>query len=167
MKNKRFLSILIVLLSLGVIVVFPVSAQEEHKMEHPGHLESHSMDMKGIKADEYIVSYSFMTIPEHYKMMAEMKIDMSKVKTDPNASHHFLLELSDEKGGQKIYDAKVKIKVIDPTGKAVEKWVEVDKEMKHYGCDLEMKAKGKYGVIILFKTKDEKTHLARFWYEVK
>jgi len=164
MDKKRFLILATVLLSSYFIGAFPTMAEEGHSM---GHSMSHPMDMKMLKVDEYIVSYSFMTAAEHHKMMQDMKMDMSKMKMEPNATHHLALEISEEKGGKKIEDAKVKVKVIDPNDKAQEKLVEWSKEMKHYGCDLEMKEKGKYGVIILFKTKDEKQHLAKFWYEVK
>ena len=142
-------------------------ADEGHSMGDMGRSGSHKMDMSVVKADEYILSYSFMTSAEHHKMMQDMKMDMSKIKMDPNATHHLALEISEENGGKKIEDAKVKLKLIAPDKKEQEKWVERSKEMNHYGCDLELKEKGKYGVIVLFKTSDEKKHMAKFWYDVK
>ena len=170
MNKKKLFILLTIFLSLWFTGIFPALAEEGHSMGDMGHSMNkggHKMDMKVLRVDEYIISYSFMTTAEHHKMMQDMKMDMSKLKMEPNATHHLALEISEEKGGEKIEDAKVKVKVIEPNDKAQEKLVEWGKEMNHYGCDLEMKEKGKYGVIVLFKTKDEKQHLAKFWYEVK
>ena len=37
----------------------------------------------------------------------------------------------------------------------------------HFGADLEMSKKGKYGVMSKFILKDGKTRSAKFWYTVK
>ncbi|OGL40805.1 MAG: hypothetical protein A3C43_00605 [Candidatus Schekmanbacteria bacterium RIFCSPHIGHO2_02_FULL_38_11] len=168
MDKKKFLVLATMLLSMGLIgsCRHHAMAEEEHPAKHPS-AHIHMMNANVVKADEYMVSYGIETMAAHNKMMQDMKVDASKMKMDPNASHHLSMEISEENGGKKIEDAKIKIKVIDPSEKSQEKWVEWSNEMKHYGCDMEMKEKGKYGVIILFKTNDDKKHTAKFWHEIK
>lgn len=164
--SKKFLVLATVLVSLGLICSSSAIAEEEHPVKHPSS-HMHMMNPNVVKSDEYIVSYGIETMAEHNKMMQDMKVDASKMKMDPNASHHLSLEISEEKSGKKIEDAKVKVKVIDPNERFQEKWVDWSSEMKHYGSDLEMKGKGKYGIIVLFKTADDKKHTAELRYEVK
>jgi len=99
-------------------------------------------------------------------MMQKMKMDMSKMKMDMKASHHLSLTITDKKSGKSINEAIVKVKAIAPDESSQEKWVPWLKMMNHYGCDLGMKAKGKYGIIILFKTPEGKKHVAKFWEKI-
>ncbi len=166
MEKIKFLILLTMLLSLIFSIPLFVFGEEEHPTKHPAS-HMHMMNTSIVKADEYMVSYGIETMAEHQKMMQDMKVDASKMKMDPNASHHLSLEISEENGGKKIEDVKIKIKIFDPSNNSQEKWVEWSDDMKHYWCDLEMKGKGKYGIIVLFKTADDKKHSAKFWYEIK
>lgn len=166
MDKNKFLVLAAALLPLWLIGAFHAVAEEEHPTKHPA-AHMHMMNVNVIKADEYMVSYGIETMADHQKMMQDMKVDASKMKMDSNASHHLSLEIFEEKSDKKIEDSKIKIKIFDPSNKTQEKWLEWSNEMKHYWCDLEMKEKGKYGIIVLFKTTDDKKHTAKFWHEIK
>ncbi len=119
-----------------------------------------------IEVDGYTVEHSLMTMMEHHKMMQDMKMDMSEMKMDVKASHHLSLKISDAKTGKSIGNAVVKVKAISPDKSSQEKMAMANKMMNDYGADLIIKEKGKYGIIVLFKTADGKKHIVKFWEEV-
>jgi len=134
-------------------------AETQHDMMNMG-------PMSTLTVDGYILNYSVQTADEHKKMMTDMKIDPAKMKMTPQATHFFSLEMKGA-DGKVVDNAVVRVKIIDPDQKDQIQWAEFLKEMNHFSCDFNMQKKGKYGVIVLFKTADEKKHIAKFWHELK
>jgi len=160
----------IFLIIVSTLIFFAVSglsfADEPMKMDMKKDMEMDMPEMNNIEVDGYKIEYSLMTMMEHHKMMQDMKMDMSKMRMDVKASHHFSLKISDAKTGKSVNDAVVKVKAISPDKSSQENMAMANKMMNDYGCDLNMKETGKYGIIVLFKTSDGTKHVVKFWEEV-
>ena len=63
-------------------------------------------------------------------------------------------------------DAQISMKVVDPKGKDQIKPLKYDGDMKSYDAYFDLKEKGKYQVLILFKVGDQK-RTAGIYYEIK
>ena len=160
--------VFLIILMVGMFFAFAglSFAEEAMKMDMKKDMKMNMPVMKNIETDGYAVEHSLMTMMEHHKMMQDMKIDVSKMKMDVKASHHLSLKISDAKTGKIISDATVKVKVISPDKSSQEQMAMSNKMMNDYGCDLSMKEKGKYGIIVLFKTSDGAIHTVKYWQDV-
>ena len=112
----------------------------------------------GIKA-----AFSIMAMEEHKKMLRDMKM---KVDVDPQATHNIAVTLTDTRTNLPITDAAVKMKVIDPKGKDQVKLLDFMAGMNQYAGDFTLSAKGRYQVLILFKSGSNKG-AAGFYYLLK
>ncbi len=112
----------------------------------------------GIKA-----AFSIMPMAEHKKMLKDMKM---KVEVDPSATHDIAVTLTDTRTNLPIADAVVKMKVIDPKGKEQIKLLDFTPAMNQYAGDFTLAAKGKYQILILFKSGGQK-RAAGFYYLLK
>ncbi|RMF95674.1 MAG: hypothetical protein D6734_05140 [Candidatus Schekmanbacteria bacterium] len=160
--KRIFLALVLFALFAGVSF-----AEKPMKMDMKKDMKINMPAMKKIEVDGYTVEYNLMTMMEHHQMMQKMKMDISKMEMDMKASHHLSLKISDSKSKKEIKDAVVKLKAIAPDKTSQELWVKWNDMMKHYGCDLRISDRGKYGIIILFKTADEKKHIVKFWEDIK
>ena len=113
---------------------------------------------EGIKA-----AFSIMPMAEHKKMLHDMKM---KVEVDPNATHNIAVVLTDTRTNLPITDAVVKMKVIDPRGKDQIKVLDFISVMNQYAGDFTLSEKGRYQILILFKTGGKK-EAAGFYYLLK
>jgi hypothetical protein len=99
--------------------------------------------------DDLKASFSIMPMAEHKKMLKDMKM---KVEVDPQATHNIAVTLTDTRTNQPIGDAVVKMKVIDPKGKEQTKLLDFTMGMNQYAGDFTLFEKGRYQILILFKT---------------
>ena len=72
----------------------------------------------------------------------------------------------DEKTQKEITNAQINMKVINPKGKDQVKSMKYEEMMKSYDAYFNLKEKGKYQVMILFKIEEQK-RTAGVYYEVK
>jgi hypothetical protein len=112
----------------------------------------------GVKA-----AFSIMAMPEHKKMLQDMKM---KVDVDPQATHNIAVTLSDTRTNLPIADAVVKMKVIDPKGQGQVRLLDFIAGMNQYAGDFTLSGKGRYQVLILFKTGGKK-QAGGFYYRLK
>ena len=104
-----------------------------------------------------------MAMAEHKKMLKDMKM---KVEVDPQATHNIAVTLTDTRSNQPLNDAVVKMKVISPSGKDQVKLLDFIAGMNQYAGDFTLSAKGRYQILILFKSRGKK-QAAGFYYLLK
>ncbi|MDI6764232.1 MAG: hypothetical protein QME83_14595 [Thermodesulfobacteriota bacterium] len=154
---KKLLSVLGILV-VGLFVLSSVSvAQHGHggtKMK----METKDVLVEGIK-----VSFMVMLNENHKKMLADMKM---KEDIEPGTTHNITVTLKDEKTQKEVTDAEIQMKVVDPKGKDQIKALKFEGEMKSYDAYFNLPAKGKYQVLVLFKS-GEKKGTAGIYYEVR
>ena len=114
--------------------------------------------LDGVKA-----SFSIMNMAEHKKMLKDMKMNL---EVDPQATHNIAVSLSDTRTNLSLTDAVVKMKVIDPKGKAQIKLLDFTPAMSQYAGDFTLPEKGRYQILILFKAGAKK-QAAGFYYGMK
>ena len=122
------------------------------------------MDTKDVLVEGVKVTFQFMANDEHQKMLKDMK--MKEEEAEPGTTHNITVMLKDEKTQKDIADATVNVKVVDPTGKDQIKTLKYEDMMKSYDAYFDLKEKGKYQIMVLFKAGDKKS-TAGIYYEVK
>ena len=157
---KRLVSIV----GITVMSLFSLSsisiAQHSHGGMSGGTMK---MDTKEVLVEGTKVTFQLMANAEHQKMLKDMKM---KEDIEPGTTHNITVTLKDEKTQKEITDAQVNMKVVDPKGKDQIKELKYGKDMKSYDGYFNLAEKGKYQVVILFKTGDQKKS-AGIYYEVK
>jgi hypothetical protein len=121
------------------------------------------MDTKEILVEGVKVTFQIMVNVEHKKMLEDMKM---KEDIEPSTTHNITVTLKDEKSQKEITDAEIQMKVVDPMGKDQIKALKYEEMMKSYDAYFNLPEKGKYQVMVLFKT-GEKKRTAGMYYEVK
>lgn len=153
---KRLVLTLAAILAISAPAVF-AAEHGEHDM-HGGHASmggpAHEEVIDGIKA-----TFTVQTMADAMKAM-----DMEMPK-GVKETHHISLALKDVKSGKALTEGEAKVKVQGPDKK--EQTIDMMGMHGHFGADVDMKKKGKYGVMSKFKTADGKTRQAKFWYTVK
>ena len=124
---------------------------------------SMKMDTKEVLVEGTKVTFEIMSNDEHLKMLKDMKM---KEDIESGTTHNITVTLKDEKSQKDITGATVNMKVVDPVGKDQIKPMKYDDSMKSYDAYFNLKEKGKYQVIILFKAGEKKSS-AGIYYEVK
>ena len=81
-------------------------------------------------------------------------------------THNITVTLKDEKTQKEITDAQINMKVVDPKGKDQIKPMKYEESMKSYDAYFDLKEKGKYQVLILFKVGEQK-RTAGIYHEIK
>jgi hypothetical protein len=112
----------------------------------------------GIKA-----AFSIRAMADHKKMLQDMKM---KVEVDPQATHNIAVTLTDTRTNLPISEAVVKMKVVDPKGKDQVKLLDFTAAMNQYAGDFALSEKGKYQILVLFKSGGKK-HPAGFYFVLK
>jgi len=130
--------------------------ESKPEMKMPEGMHMHNVDIDGHK-----VTFHIMDQKAFRNYMDNMGHETHKMKE--GMTHYVMIDITD-KDGKKIKRAKVKMKLIDPAGKASEKVG--FPMMGSFGAEFDMTAKGKYQVMTLFKVKDHKHH-GGFWHEMK
>ena len=120
-------------------------------------------DTKEVLAEGVKVTFQMMANDEHQKMLKDMKM---KEDIQPGTTHNITVILKDEKTQKEITNAQINVKVIDPKGKDQVKSMKYEEMMKSYDAYFNLKEKGKYQVMILFKIEEQK-RTAGIYYEIK
>jgi len=153
-----------VLLATLISVTVPVFSYAA--MNHADH---GSMDMdhgaqQGTVAHEEVVDGVKATfiIQSMAEAMKGMKMEMPAQMKE---THHIHVEFKDTKTGQALTKGDVKIKVLNPDKS--EQLKDLVGMQGHFGADIDLSKKGKYGVMTKFQVKDGKVRQSKFWYTVK
>ncbi len=157
---KRLLSVWVGL----VVVLLVLSSLAFGQHQHGGMSTGGSMKMesKDVLVEGVKVSFMVMANNEHQKMLKDMKM---KEDIEAGTTHNITVTLKDEKTQKDIADATVTMKVVDPAGKDQIKTLKYEDMMKSYDAYFNMKEKGKYQVMVLFKIGDKK-RTAGIYYDV-
>ncbi len=150
-----------VLSVVGLFVLSPLSfAQHGHGEKKSGAMKMETIDVlvEGVK-----VSFMVMLNDNHKKMLADMKM---KDDIEPGSTHNITVILKDGKTQKEITDAQINMKVVDPKGKDQIKTLKYEEAMKSYDAYFDLKEKGKYQILILFRVGEQK-RTAGIYYELK
>jgi hypothetical protein len=99
------------------------------------------------------ITFQIMANAEHRKMLKDMKM---KDDIEAGTTHNVTVILTDQTTQKQITDAAVSMKVIDPKGKDQIKSLKYEGSMKSYDAYFNMPEKGRYQILILFKTGEQK-----------
>jgi len=154
---KKVLSVLGILV-VGLFVLSSLSLAQHGHGATSVKMETREVLVEGVK-----VIFQIMSNAEHKKMLKDMKM---KEDVEPGTTHNITVTLKDEKTQKEITNAEVQMKVVDPKGKDQIKALKYEGEMKSYDAYFNLPDKGKYQVLVLFKS-GEKKGTAGIHYEVK
>jgi hypothetical protein len=121
-------------------------------------METREVLVEGVK-----VTFQIMPNSEHKKMLIDMKM---KDDIEPGTTHNVTVVLKDQVTMKEIPDAAVSMKVVDPKGNDQIKSLKYEGAMKSYDTYFNMPEKGKYELLVLIKTGDQKK-TAGIYYELK
>ena len=170
--SMKWALIMLVFLMIVSAGTFPAKAQHAgHQAPAPGWEEKKIDPLPGkdtsstrtFLLEGFKASFSIMDMAAHKKMLKEMKM---KVEIDPQATHNIAVTLTDTRTNAAVADAVVKMKVIDPQGKTQVKLLDFTMAMNQYAGDFLLSERGRYQVLILFKS-GEKKQAAGFYYALK
>lgn len=143
--------------------VLVLAAPAVFAADHAGHdMKGHAV-MGGVAHEEVIdgIKLTF-TVQPMAEAMKAMGMEMPKGVKE---THHVSLTLKDVKSGKKVTEGEAKLKV--QGADKSEQTRELMAMHGHFGADVVMVAKGRYGVMCKFKTADGKVRQAKFWYTLK
>ena len=158
---KKLISVLGILFFCLVIFASASLAQHSHGGMSTG--TPMKMDTKEVLVEGVKVSFQIMANVDHKKMLKDMKM---KEDIEPGTTHNITVILKDDKTQKEITDAQINMKVVDQKGKDQIKTLKYEGEMKSYDAYFNLKEKGKYQVMVLFKVGEQK-RTAGIYYEVK
>jgi hypothetical protein len=158
---KKLISVFGILFFCLVIFASASLAQHSHGGMSTG--TPMKMDTKEVLVEGVKVSFQIMANMDHKKMLKDMKM---KEDIEPGTTHNITVILKDDKTQKEITDAQINMKVVDPKGKDQIKTLKYEGEMKSYDAYFNLKEKGKYQVMVLFKVGEQK-RTAGIYYEVK
>jgi hypothetical protein len=158
---RRLISIMGILFFCLFTFMSVSLAQHSHGGMSTG--TSMKMDTKEVIVEGVKVVFQIMANESHKKMLKDMKM---KEDIEPGTTHNITVILKDEKTHKEITDAQINMKVVDPKGKDQIKTLKYEEAMKSYDAYFNLPEKGKYQVMILFKTGDQK-RTAGIYYDLK
>lgn len=158
---KKLISVLGILVFCLFTFATISPAQHSHGGMSMG--TSMKMDTREVIVEGVKVTFQIMDNQEHKKMLKDMKM---KEDIESGTTHNITVTLKDEKAQKEITDAQINMKVVDPKGKDQIKTLKYEGEMKSYDAYFNLKEKGKYQVMVLFKVGEQK-RTAGIYYEVK
>jgi hypothetical protein len=158
---KKLISVLGILFFCLFTFASVSLAQHSHggmTMGTPMKMDTREVLVEGVK-----VTFQIMANEEYKKMLRDMKM---KEEIEAGTTHNVTVLFKDEKTQKEITDAQVTMKVVDSKGKDQIKAMKYEGTMKSYDAYFNLPDKGKYQVMILFKTGDQK-RTAGIYYEMK
>jgi hypothetical protein len=111
------------------------------------------MDTREVLVEGVKVTFQIMANAEHIKMLKDMKM---KEDIEAGTTHNVTVILTDQVTQKQITDAAVSMKVVDPKGKDQIKSLKYEGSMQSYDSYFNMPEKGRYQILILFKTGEQK-----------
>jgi hypothetical protein len=158
---KKAISVFLAVLIAGPwVFIPPAGAQHVHGGGAKGH--GMKMDTREVLVEGMRITFAIMNNKEHKKMLQELKM---KEDLEPDTTHNISVTLKDQKG-KEVIDAQVGMKVIDPKGKDQIKPLKYEDGMKSYQAYFNLAGKGKYQILLLVTTGDQK-RTAGIHYDVK
>lgn len=148
------------IVGLFIVSSFAIAQHQHGGMSMGGSMK---MDTKEVLVEGTRVTFQIMANDEHRKMLKDMKM---KEDIEPGTTHNITVTLKDDKSQKEITNAQISVKVIDAKGKDQVKSMKFEDTMNTYDAYFDLKEKGKYQVLILFKVGDQK-RTAGIYYEVK
>ena len=121
------------------------------------------MDTREVLVEGLKVTFQIMANAEHRKMLKDMKM---KDDIEAGTTHNITVVLTDQSTQKEITDAAVSMKVVDSQGKDQIKNLKYESSMKSYDGYFNLPEKGKYELLVLIKTGDQKK-TAGIYYEMK
>jgi hypothetical protein len=159
MKKYKWLVLGLALVS----VLVPAISSAQHSHGHGSSASSMKMDTREVLVEGVKVSFQIMANAEHRKMLKDMKM---KDDVEAGTTHNVTVVLTDQATQRPVTDAAVSMKVVDPTGKDQIKSLKYEGSMKSYDGYFNLPEKGKYELLVLIKTGDQKK-TAGVYYELK
>ena len=151
---------------LGVLFVgllaFAPPAGAQHGHGGGAKDEAMKMDTKEVLVDGIKITFMVMLNDEHKKMLKDMTM---KEVVETGTTHNVTVTLKDQHG-KEVTDAQINMKVVDPKGKDQIKPLKFEEEMKSYDAYFTLAEKGKYQILVLVKTGDQK-RTAGIYHDVK
>jgi hypothetical protein len=158
---RRYRWLILVAGVLGMLIPRMVWAQHSHG--HGSGAGSMKMDTREVLVEGLKVTFQIMANAEHRKMLKDMKM---KDDIEPGTTHNVTVVLTDPSTQKEIVDAAVSMKVVDPKGKDQIKNLKYEGSMKSFDAYFNMPDKGRYELLVLLKTGDQK-RTAGISYELK
>jgi hypothetical protein len=159
MKENKWLTLSVAVVSLLV----PALSSAQHSHGHGSGGSSMKMDTREVLVEGFKVTFQIMANAEHLKMLKDMKM---KDVIEAGTTHNVTVILTDQATQKQITDAAVSMKVVDPKGKDQIKTLKYESSMKSYDGYFNLPDKGKYELLVLIKTGDQKK-TAGINYELK
>ena len=156
---KKHLLILAVV--AAAITTAPAFCLAQHTHGSAG--SSMKMDTREVLVEGVKVTFQIMANAEHRKMLKDMKM---KDDVEAGTTHNVTVVLTDQATQKGITEAAVSMKMVDPKGKDQIKSLKYESSMKSYDAYFNMPEKGKYELLVLIKTGDQKK-TAGTYYELK
>lgn len=159
MHKNRWLTLSVVVISL----LLPAFSLAQHNHGHGSSASSMKMDTREVLVEGVKVTFQIMANAEHLKMLKDMKM---KGGIEAGTTHNVTVVLTDQATQKPITDAAVSMKVVDPKGKDQIKNLNYESSMKSFDGYFNLPDKGKYELLVLIKTGDQK-RAAGVYYELK
>jgi uncharacterized protein (DUF2147 family) len=157
MKKHR----LMLAAAAAAIMMAPALCGAQHTHGSAG--SSMKMDTREVLVEGVKVTFQIMANDEHRKALKDMKM---RDDIEAGTTHNVTVVLTDQTTQKGITDATVSMKVVDPKGKDQIKSLKYEGSMKSYDGYFNMPEKGKYELLVLIKTGDQKK-TAGTYYELK
>jgi hypothetical protein len=148
----------------ALVMLIPGFSWAQHSHGHGSGAGSMKMDTREVLVEGIKVTFQVMANAEHRKMLKDMKM---KDDIEPGTTHNITVVVKDEATQKEVTDASVGMKVVGPNGKDQVKNLKFESSMKSYDAYFNLPDKGKYDLLVLIKTGDEKKRTAGINYELK
>ncbi len=153
---KKTAALIAVLMMTMAAPLAVTAAEHDHGSMHEGHGSQmaqmgkvvHQQVVDGVKVTFRIMDMKGMGMPAGIK-----------------ETHHLMAEFADAGSGKPLTEGEVKVKMVNPDKS--EQTKDLMGMEGHFGADIVMAKRGKYGVMCKFKVKDGKVRSSKFWYVVK
>jgi len=149
MKKYKWLTLSIA----AVAMLAPAFSSAQHTHGHGLGGDSMKMDTREVLVEGVKVTFQIMANAEHLKMLKDMKM---KDEIEAGTTHNVTVILTDQTTQKPITDASVSMKVIDPKGKDQIKSLNYESSMQSFDAYFNMPENGRYQILILFKTGEQK-----------
>lgn len=149
---KKMTALIAALLALAIPVVSFAAMNHENHQGDVVHQEV---------VDGVMATFKVLSMKDHMKAM---KMEMPK---DSKETHHIAVEFKDVRTGKALTEGMVRVTIQKPDKRGENQAKDLIGMQGHFGGGFDLSWKGKYGVMIKFKLKDEKVRRSKFWYNVK
>lgn len=151
-------------LGIGLFgLLVPGVSWAQHGHGHGASGTGMKMETREVLVEGVKVAFQIMANAEHRKMLKDMAM---KDDIEPGTTHNVTVVLTDQATQKEITDAAVSMKVVPPEGKDQIKRLKYESSMKSYDAYFNLTQKGKYELLVLIRTGDQKK-TAGIYYELK